>query len=344
MQSFQFYGPSDIRLTELPKPELTDGEILVKVEAALTGGTDVKTYLRGHPRIIKTIPSAFGYEFSGVVSESLSESFKVGDRVVSANTAPCYECFFCKKKEFELCENLEFLNGSFAEYIKIPASIVKHNTYKLPDNTNFKLAACSQTLAVALHGFEKSQIQDGDIVCVYGIGAIGQCFIKLCKQLRKRVTVITIGSSELKIKLAQGNGADHIINYKTTDTEAAVKAIAPYGCDVVIEAVGQTQTWAEVFKLVRPGGLINFFGGCPKGTKVELDTFQAHYQELRTVGVFHHRPEYIKQALDLISTNTIKMEDLISHEMSLEKLEDALKMMISGEALKVVLRHSTIPR
>ena len=338
MKSFLYYGPQDIRLTELPKPELADGEVLVKIEAALTGGTDVKTYLRGHPRIIKEIPSAFGYEFSGIVTESLASAFKLGDRVVAANTAPCYQCFFCKKEEYELCENLEFLNGSFAEYIKIPASIVKHNLYKIPDSLDYKNAAALQTLAVTLHGFDRSSIQDGGLVCVYGIGAIGQCFIKLCKKLRKNITVVAIGNSKMKMKLAEANGADYVLDYKDSDYINKIKSINPYGADVILEATGIPKVWTECFKIVRPGGLINFFGGCKKGTKVELDTYQTHYLETRIIGTFHHTPKHIQAALHLLSSKQIDINNLISHEMPLNKLEEALIMMDTGEAIKIYIK------
>ena len=339
MKAALFYGPEKIQVEDIDLPTLCDGEVSVKIEAALTGGTDVKTYLRGHPRIIKSIPSSFGYEFSGIIAESKSKKFKTGDRVIAANTAPCYECFFCKKEEYELCENLDFLNGSFAEEIIVPSQIVKHNTYIIPEALSFKAAALTQTLAVALHGFHKSQIKDGDKVCIYGIGAIGQCFIKLCKTLRKDVEVFAIGSSELKLELAKKNKADYTINYKKTNIGEYIDERTDYGCDVVIEAVGKPEAWAQALKLVRPGGLVNFFGGCPKGTSVELDTFQAHYSELRTVGVFHHTPKYIEEALKLLSNGTLDLSDLITDEMPLDQLEDALKKMISGEALKISIQN-----
>lgn len=338
MKAALYHAPETIKLEETELKQLGDGELLVKIEAALTGGTDVKTYLRGHPRLIKTTPSSFGYEFSGVVLESKSKKFKAGDRIVAANTAPCYECFFCNKEEYELCENLDFLNGSFAEEIIIPEQIVKHNTHIIPDSLSYELAAMTQTLAVALHGFEKSQIKDGDIVCIYGIGAIGQCFIKLCKALRQDVEVYAVGSSELKLNLAKKNKADYVVNYKKTNITDYIDERTDYGCDVVIEAVGKPEAWTQALKIVRPGGLVNFFGGCPKGTSIELDTFQAHYSELRTVGVFHHTPKYIKQALELISSKKIDMSDLISETMTLEDLELALKKMINGEVLKVLIR------
>lgn len=337
MKSILYYKPKDIRLEEVISPDISKGEVLIEIKAALTGGTDLKTYLQGHPKIIKSIPSSFGYEFAGVIKESQNEKFKVGDRVVGANSAPCYQCFFCKKEEYELCENLEFLNGSFAELIKIPAQITNHNLYKIPDTLDFKIAAAVQTLAVTLHGFDKSQIKDGDLVCVYGIGAIGQCFIKLCKALRKNITVIAVGNSTLKVDLAKANGADYIFDYKDPDYIQKIKAINNHGVDVALEATGKPDVWMDCLKFIRPGGLINFFGGCKKGTSINLDTYQMHYEEIRLIGTFHHQPKYIKEALDLLVNQIIKIDDLITHEFTLEQLEEALLLMQEGKCLKSLI-------
>ncbi len=352
MKSFLYYGPHDIRLEEIPTPELKAGEVLVKVEAALTGGTDTKTYLRGHPRIIKETPSAFGYEFSGTVAESTLAEFQVGDRVVAANTAPCHSCYFCKKHEYELCENLEFLNGSFAEYIKIPANIAKYNLYKFPDSLDYKNAAALQTLAASLHGFYKTEINPGNSVIIYGLGAIGQCLIKLCKRLVPDAMVIAIGRSQTKLALAKANGADHVMNSLKFEIRGSrqsnpmcrelVAIGLPYGADRVIEAVGKPEAWTEALSLVRPGGTVNFFGGCAKGTIIELDTYQVHYSQTKLLGTFHHSPKYIQEALYLLTSKQIDMSDLISHEMPLSDLEKALEMMLSGEAMKVLISNKCL--
>lgn len=337
MKGFLFYGPKDIRFEELKRPEPGFGEVLVKVEVALTGGTDLKTYQRGHPRIIKSIPSSFGYEFAGIIAETNSDDFKVGDRVVAANTAPCYKCFFCNKAEYELCENLDFLNGSFAEYIKIPASIVKNNLYKIPQELSFKEAAMVQTLAVTLHGLAKTEIKSGDLVVVYGLGPIGLSFIKLCKQLLD-VRVLAAGRSQSKLDLASRNGADFVVNSEQAKVKIQ-ELTNGYGADRIIEAIGKPEAWKQAMEWVRPGGLVNFFGGCPRGDKIEIDTFQIHYQETKIVGTFHHSPYYIQKALELISSAKINMLDLISHEMPLMDLEKALEMMIRGEAMKILIKN-----
>ncbi len=382
MKAALFYGPKDLKYEEIDPYNLINGEILVKVEAALTGGTDVKTYLNGHPRIIKSIPSTFGYEFSGTIIEiaediqgqelanyylfskegqsqkiSKPESYKsfipqIGDRVVAANTAPCYDCYFCTKQEYSLCTKLDFLNGSFSEFIKIPAQIVKHNFYKIPDSLSFENAAMVQTLAVVLHGFDRSEIKANDTIAIYGLGPIGQTFIKVLDAHRsgklrglldmngdaKDLKIIAVGRSEFKRDLAQKNGADIVIDASKKENLMLIKEYTEYGADKVIEAVGKPEVWEDCFNLVRPGGLINFFGGCPKGSKVEFETFPLHYEEVRTIGVFHHSPKYIRAALKLLVENKVDLSDLITSEEKLENLETALKKMISGEATKILIK------
>ena len=336
-QAVLFHGPEKIKLETLEKKELEKDEVRVKVEVALTGGTDVKTYLRGHPKIIKEIPSAFGYEFAGEVIESKSHKFKPGQKVVAANTAPCNKCFFCLKDQQELCENLEFLNGSFSEEIIIPSAIVKNNLHRFPNSMDPRRAAFTQTLAVCLLGFDRSRIKDGDTVLVYGIGAIGQCFIKLCKTLRENITIIAIGSSAKKKELAIKSGADYVFDYKKDDLKKEILKLTQYGADKIIEATGKPEVWDQCMRLIRPGGLINYFGGCPQDSSIDIPTYDIHYKEITVTGSFHHTPKYIQQALTILQSDLIDVESLISHEMELKDLEKALKLMISGEAIKIAI-------
>ncbi|MCH2227202.1 MAG: zinc-binding dehydrogenase [Candidatus Caenarcaniphilales bacterium] len=342
MKSILFYGPEDIRYEEIAKPEPKNGEVLVKIIYAATGGTDLKTYLRGHPRIIKEIPSRFGYELIGEIEEIGMdvEGFRRGDIVVPANTAPCFKCFFCKKEEYSLCKNLEFLNGSFSEYIIIPAKIVKHNLYKVEERQDLDSLCMTQTLAVALHGFERSKIKDKDVVVIYGLGAIGQCFIKLCKAFRD-CEVIALGRSEHKLKLAQENGADKSINISGLngkEIEQTLKKEHKYGADVVIEAVGKEEAWQNCINLVRAGGLINYFGGCTKGSSINLDTYRVHYEEIKIIGVFHHSPYFIQKAFELIASKQIDMKNLISEELRLKDLKVALEKHRQGQVFKILIK------
>ena len=343
MKAVQYYAPNDIRYEEVEVPELNEGEILVKVEAALTCGTDVKTFRRGHPVLIKKVPSGFGHEFSGIVykvDENVT-NVKVGDRVVCANSAPCGECFYCRRGEYELCENLDLLNGAYAQYIKIPKRIVEKNTLILPDDLAFEKAAFSEPLSNVIHGISKTPIQKGDTVGIMGIGPIGLMFAKLAKL--KGARVIAMGRNPLKLKLAKEfANADMVIDLKKypDPTEIVMNETEENrGLDVAIECVGLPSMWEKMFSLVRKGGYVHFFGGCASGTSVNIDTRRLHYDEVKIISSFHHTPKYFKEALQMIADNKIDVEKLITKKMDMKHAKRAIEMHRDGEAIKILLQN-----
>ena len=343
MKAVQFYAPNDIRYEEVKVPELNEGEILVKVEAALTCGTDVKTFRRGHPVLIKKVPSGFGHEFAGTVfkkDESVVD-FKIGDRVVCANSAPCGECFYCKKGEYELCENLDLLNGAYAQYIKIPKRIVEKNTLIIPKNLSFAQAAFSEPLSNVVHGISKTPVQKGDTVGVVGIGPIGLMFAKLAKL--KGAKVIAMGRNPLKLKLAKEFAqADIVIDLKKypDPTEFIMSETEENrGLDVAIECVGLPEMWEKMFSIVRKGGYVHLFGGCASGTSVNIDTRRLHYDEVKIISSFHHTPKYFREALELIANGTVDVSQLITKRMDMKYAKRAIEMHRDGEAIKVLLEN-----
>ncbi len=341
MKAMRFYAPLDIRFEEVDIPEPQRGEVRIKIEAALTCGTDIKTYRRGHPVLIKKVPSGFGHEFSGVI-EKIGEDvqgFSVGDRVVAANSAPCGKCFFCKRGDYNLCENLTFLNGAYAEYINIPPQIVKKNLIKLPDDLSFEKAAFTEPLANVVHGVEKTQIKAGETVGVVGLGPIGLMFCKLAKL--KGARVIAAGRNPIKLQLAKDfAGADEIIDLKKYQNPEKIFlefTEEKKGLDVAIECVGLPEIWERMFTFVRRGGRVHLFGGCESGTKIEIDTRRLHYDEIRVLSVFHHTPQYFREALRLIASGKVDVEKLITLRMKLEDTEKALLAHQKGEAIKVLI-------
>ena len=342
MNAVRFYAPENIKYEQTEIKEPKAGEVRVKIEAALTCGTDLKTYRRGHPVLIKKTPSGFGHEFSGVVEAVGKDvtNFVVGDRVVAANSAPCGKCFFCKRGEYNLCDNLEFLNGAYAEYINVPSRIVQKNLLKIDDELSFEKAAFCEPLANVVHGIEKSDIKPGQTVGVVGIGTIGLMFVRLAKL--KGAKVIAAGRNPMKLKLAQEfGGADEIIDltkYKNPDKIFLSLTEEEKGLDVAIECVGLPEIWERMFNIVRKGGTVNLFGGCKGGTTINIDTRRIHYDELKILGVFHHTPEYFRMAYDLIASGQVDVEKLITHVMPLSQTEKALNMVANGEAIKVLLK------
>ncbi|MBN1992232.1 MAG: zinc-binding dehydrogenase [Anaerolineae bacterium] len=340
MKAVLFYAPGDIRFEEIDRPQAGPGEVVVEIKAALTCGTDLKTYKRGHPLIIKKVPSVFGHELAGVIAEVGPgvNHFSVGQRVVAANSAPCHHCFNCQRGHLSLCQNLEFLNGAYAEYIAIPARIVAQNLLLIPTGVTFRQAALTEPLACTIHGIERSEIRLGDTVCIIGQGPIGLMLTQLAKL--KGARVIAVDRSAFRLAQAGRLGADELVDANAVpDPAAAVRDLTTEnrGADVVIEAAGLPETWEQALAMARPGGLVNLFGGCRSGTQIKIDTHRLHYDELKIIGVFHHTPRYIRAALSLIAGGQIEAEAMISHEMPLAQLEEALQLVASGNALKVAI-------
>ncbi|MBR1776920.1 zinc-binding dehydrogenase [bacterium] len=342
MKAILYYGPGNIKYEDTMIKPLEKGEILVKVEAALTCGTDVKTFRRGHPVLIKHIPSGFGHEFAGTVAQISDgvSNVKVGDRVVCANSAPCGECFYCKRGQYNLCEHLDLLNGAYAEYIVVPERIVKKNTLLLPPNLPFEKAAFCEPLANVVHGIERTEIKPGQSVGVIGIGPIGLMFVRLAKL--KGARVIAAGRNPEKIRLASEFGyADEVIDLKKyPNPEKIFKDFSDEkrGLDVVVECVGLPEIWELAVSCVRPGGTVHFFGGCKSGSKVSFDTTKMHYGDIKLMSVFHHTPKYFRQALDLIASGDVEVQKLITAELPLEKVEYAMQEHIAGNAIKFLIK------
>ena len=343
MKAVLFYGPENIKYDEnvMVKP-LTKGEILVRIKSALTCGTDVKTYRRGHPVLIKSIPSGFGHEFAGVVEKIADDvdNVKVGDRVVCANSAPCGECFYCRHEEYNLCENLDLLNGAYAEYIVVPARIVKKNTLILPDDLSFDKAAFCEPLANVVHGVERTDIKEGQTVGIIGIGPIGLMFARLAKL--KGAKVIVAGRNKLKLRMADEFAhADEIIDLKKyPNPEMIFKEFTEEkkGLDVAVECVGLPEIWERMFSCVRPGGTVHFFGGCKSGSTVSFDTTRMHYGDIKLMSVFHHTPKYFRQALEYIKSGDVEVEKLITDTLGLKDVEFAMKQHIAGNAIKYLIK------
>jgi L-iditol 2-dehydrogenase len=339
MKAAMYYGVGDVRYEETDIPEIGPGELLIKVGTALTCGTDVKTYKRGHPILIKHIPSLFGHEYAGTI-EAVGEGvedFKVGMRVVATNSAPCGDCFYCKRDMPNLCAELKdnLVNGAFAEYIRVPKAVVRWNTHQIPDSLSFRDAALTEPLACVVHGIEESNIKLGDTVVVIGAGPIGLMLIMLAKKSGAS-TVIASDLAELRRETALMAGADIVIDPSKEDPVERVKEeTAGRGADVVIEAVGIRQTWEQAVDMTRDAGTTVLFGGAASGTKFEVDTGRFHYGQLTIKGVFHLKPKHVERALKLIIAGDVNTDLLISHEMPVEKIGEALEMMGAGKTMKI---------
>jgi L-iditol 2-dehydrogenase len=342
MLTAMFYAPQDIRLEQHPVPQPGAGEVLLQVAAATTCGTDVKTYLRGHPRLYSHTPAGFGHEVAGIVAAigtGVTQCAE-GDAIVVANSAPCQECFYCRRGRFSLCEDLLLLNGAYAEYLLVPERIVRQNLYHLRPGTSFAAAALTEPLACALHGVDVSDLAQSDSVVIIGAGPMGLLLAAVAKLKGARVIITGRGSDRLG--LARQFGADVVIDVSGMSAQEQQEVVlreaeVQRGADVVIEAVGTTDTWTLATKLARPGGLVNFFGGCPLGSLVSLATYPIHYSELTLKGVFHHTPAYFGQALELIQGHHINVEALITARVPLASVLEVMELLVRKQGVKYAL-------
>ncbi len=342
MLAAMFYAPHDIRLEQRPVPQPGAGEILLQVAAATTCGTDVKTYLRGHPLLFRQTPAGFGHEVAGIVAATGPgvTQCSEGDAIVVANSAPCQQCFYCRRGRFSLCQDLLLLNGAYAEYLLVPERIVHQNLYHLAPHTSLIAAALTEPLACALHGVDASEIAPGDTVVILGSGPLGLLLTALVR-LKGARTVIT-GRGADRLALAHHFGADVVIDVGQMSPHEQRESVlqqteARRGADVVIEAVGIPETWEMAATLARPGGLVNFFGGCPSGSQVSLETRPIHYSELTLKGVFHHTPAYFSQALELIQEHQINVEALITARFPLTSALEAMELLVRKQGVKYAL-------
>ncbi len=340
MRAVTFHGPGDIRYGTVPVPRPGPGEVLVRVEVALTCSTDVKTFRRGHPVMIQEIPTVFGHEFAGevaAVGEGV-EQFAVGQRVAAANSVPCFTCEDCRRGRENLCERLLFLNGAFAQYIRVPAPLAAVNLLPLPDDLPAREAAFLEPLACVLHGIDRAGVRAEDTVAILGAGPIGLLLLQAARLRGARC--VAVGRGALRLSRAFACGAEAVVDLAgNPDPVAAVRerTRGKVGPDIVIEAVGRPEAWEQAAAIVRKGGKVVFFGGCGPGSEVHLDTRRLHYEELTLLGAFHHTPRHVREALQLLAERRLALEPLLSHEMSLKDLEAALTAMERREALKVAI-------
>jgi L-iditol 2-dehydrogenase len=341
LKAARFYAPGDLRVEEVDVPRIGKGELLIRNHVVLTCGTDLKMFLRGHR--LATPPLIIGHEFAGTVEKTGKgvEGFEEGMRVVAANSAPCMSCYYCRIGKPNLCERLDEVlvgfssPGAYAEYVRLPARIVKQNAYEIPKDVPFEAAAFVEPLACVVHGIETSNIRTSDLVFVIGAGPIGLMHVQLAK-VRGAKTVAVADASPERLQRAAQLGADQLIT--SSDPAGQVKMLTENrGADVTIEAVGKPETWELAVRATRKGGTAVLFGGCPAGSTASIDTGLVHYGELTLKGVFHHTPRDVRESLRLISTGQVKVAPLVTHRMRLDQVEEALRLMQKGTAIKVAI-------
>ncbi|MHB8867626.1 MAG: zinc-dependent alcohol dehydrogenase [Thermoleophilia bacterium] len=348
MRQARFHAPGDVRLAEVPVPTPAPGEVLVRVEVALVCGTDAKTYRRGHPVLLAEAPAPFGHEYCGrVAAVGVGvKGFAVGDRVTSANSAPCGYCFFCRRDQFSLCEHLQpLLNGAYADYLLVPARIVEVNMFRVPTGMEPERAALVEPLACVLKGLDVGDVGPGTTVGVVGLGPIGLMMTYAAASRGARV--IAVGRNDHKLAAARAAGAAATVDLRRVgdDAAAAVRALTEdgRGVDVAVEAVGRPEVWDYTVSIVRRGGVVNLFGGCEEGSVARIDTYRLHYEELCLTAAFHHTPRHVRMAMDVLGRPDFPLRTLVTHRYTLEEL--VVPLRAAGKEIEVAgfIKAAVIP-
>lgn len=339
MQAHILVRPGEIALRDLPRPTPGPDDVVVRVRAALTCGTDIKALLRGHPKF--PMPTPFGHEFSGEIAEvgARVRGFHEGDAIMAVPTAPCGHCYYCGRRQENLCDTVmeTMVLGAYAEYIKLPARIVATNVYPKPPALPFAVAALLEPLSCVLHGLEGVALRPDDRVILIGAGAIS---------LLHLITLRAMGVSHVAVLGRRSNRAHHAraLGAEEVFTEGVLTAreqVMAYthgrGADVVIECTGQVEVWEAAPTLARRGGHVILFGGCPPGTSVRLDTQRLHYDQLQIASPFHFTPRAVSRAYELLVGDNFAGRTLISGTYPLKDLPEALREHQRGDAIKFAI-------
>ncbi len=332
-------GPRTVDLREVEIPDPGPGELLLKIDAATTCGTDLKVFLRGgHPRMLRP-PCPFGHEISGTIAAAgPGARWREGDAVVVANSAPCGRCRFCRAGRENLCPDLRYLNGAFADFLLVPQAFGERAVYNRPPGLDPGVAALAEPLACVLHGLSRCDPSESEECVVIGAGPIGLMWVSELSGIGRRVVLGDLVDRRLETGRRLGAAATIRLEGNATDARRLRAATASgKGAPLVVEATGVPAAWTTAMETVETGGEVVLFGGCVPGTTVDLDTHRLHYSEITVRGVYHHRPATFKTAMDHLSDGTSGFEALIETRCGLDGVANVLERMAAREILKAVV-------
>jgi L-iditol 2-dehydrogenase len=331
--------PRHFEMRQLAPTPPGPGEVLIQIKCALTCGTDLKFYRRGHP--LFSFPMPFGHEFSGIVAEVGSgvTAFKPGDELMAAPTAPCGQCFYCGRGQENLCVQVidTMVMGAYADFLLLPAHVVARNAFSKPAALPFEEAALLEPLACVVHAQAQARPQSFETCMVIGAGAFGMLHAMLLRSAGVRRVVI-VGRGEARLRWASELGADEVIDAHREDVASKAAALnGGYGPDLVIEATGQVSGWESALRCARRGGRVVFFGGCAAGTALQLDTRRMHYDSLTLLAPFHFRPADVRRTRELLVERRLGVDRIITDRHPLNELGEVFDALERGDILKCAI-------
>jgi L-iditol 2-dehydrogenase len=336
MRQAALIEPGRLELREVALPRPGPGEVLLQIKCAVTCGTDLKAYRRGHP--MWRLPTPFGHEFAGIVAEAGPgvDNFRPGDELMVAPTAPCSTCFYCLRGQENLCAQAmeKMVMGGYADYLLLGSHVVARNAFHKPADLPFEEAALLEPLACVVHAQEAARPRDFESVLIIGAGPFGLLHLLALRVQGVREIAIA-GRGEQRLKWAGELGADRVIDVRQTGAEETIAGTnGGFGPDLVIECTGQVDGWTDAFDRVRRGGRVVFFGGCPVNTTLAVDTRRMHYDNLALLSPFHFRPRDVRQAFELLCARRLGAGRIVNERRPLSELAEVLTMLEGGNVLK----------
>ncbi|WP_334319923.1 zinc-dependent dehydrogenase [Gilliamella apicola] len=341
MKASVCYKQNDLRTEDLPIPEISDNEVLIKMLACGLCGTDIQK-IRGDS---VNKPTVLGHEVVGeIVKKGKNVSkFEIGDRVITAIHVPCFTCHYCNKGHYTICEQFRTNNidpGGFAEFIRIPELHLNHLTHKVSNNVTDEEATLIEPIACCLHGLKQADIRPNDSVLIMGAGTIGILHAQLAK-IKGANKVIVSDMSEFKLQKALKVGCDYAININEKNIIDEVNKITDgQGVDVIVIAAGVSSLVADAVNMVRRAGKIIVFSGFDKNKLVTLDVSRFFKDEISIIGTYSVTPYEFPEALDLLEKRKLNTEEMITHVYPLKKLSEAIDISTNPEqsVLKVIIK------
>jgi|SRR5450631_712483 L-iditol 2-dehydrogenase len=341
MKSLKYYGPGSIRIEDVPVPKVKGGEVLVAVEACGICATDLKTFLRGHPKIKPG--SGLGHEISGTIVDSPeSSNWRPGMRVTVAPYVPCGTCAQCRKQRYSLCPNLfnELLDpGGFSEFVRVPQRLASEGMIALPESLASNASCFAEPVACCLHAFSSINLSSGESLVIIGDGVMGLLQAEIAR-VRGVRPIILSGMTPARLAMAAGI-ADLVIDARQEDVAVPVmRHTSGEGADKVMVSVADVRAAELSVKLVRKGGAINLFAGMPTGSTLALDMNRIHYDEILLTGSFGFGPDDFRAAVDLISTGKLNVAQFVTASVPLTETVSALEKLSRQEGIKTIVRCS----
>ncbi|MBI3456259.1 MAG: alcohol dehydrogenase catalytic domain-containing protein [Candidatus Rokubacteria bacterium] len=334
MRAAVYTAPGVIRLEHRPTPVIGPGELLVRVRGCGLCGSDLAKLRAPSPR-----PLVLGHEVVGNVVQAGDgvATFGIGDRVVVAHHVPCLRCHYCRRGSVSMCRAFKASNldpGGFAEYVRVPAENVQHATFRVPPEVPDVVAAFTEPLGCCVRAMRRTGVGPGDTILVGGLGAIGGLLVQLAVRAGARV----IGTDLLAARqdLARALGATAAVPPESVP--AALTALtAGRGADCVILTVGAPPVVREALRWARDGGAVHLFVGEGEGP---LPIGEIYRRELTLTATYSSSPADLAEAFELLLAGAVRVTELCSHRLPLERLEEAARLMERREALKVYVEVS----